>query len=70
MPIFSPFLILFKESIVVATFMETIQKLRGIHKVIVSDKSDRNPIFTRTLWTELFLFGYSIGSQLLLPSSI
>jgi hypothetical protein len=33
----------FKESIVATTFMETIQKLHGIPKIIVSD---RDPNFT------------------------
>ena len=42
----------FKASIVATTFMDTIQKLHGNPKVIVSD---RDPIFTRNFWTELFL---------------
>jgi hypothetical protein len=63
MPIFSPFVILFKVSIVAATFMETVQKLCGIHKVIVSD---RNPIFTSNFWTELFS---CLGTQLYHNSS-
>jgi hypothetical protein len=63
MPIFSPFLILFKAIIVAATFMETIQKLCGIHKVIVSD---RNPIFTSNFWTEIVS---CLGTQLYHNSS-
>jgi hypothetical protein len=34
----------FKASVVVTTFMETVQKLHGVPKIIVSD---RDPIFTR-----------------------
>jgi hypothetical protein len=34
----------FKASIVATTFMETIQKLHGVPKIIVSDK---DPSFTR-----------------------
>jgi hypothetical protein len=50
----------FKTSIVSTAFMETVQKLHGSPKIIVSD---RDPIFTGHFWTELFsLFGYSIGS--------
>ena len=41
----------FKTSIVSTTFMETIQKLHGNPKIIVSDK---DPIFTGNFWTELF----------------
>jgi hypothetical protein len=41
----------FKASTVVAAFMETVQKLHGIPNIIVSDK---DPIFTRKIWTELF----------------
>jgi hypothetical protein len=48
----------FKESTVAATFMEIIENLYGVPKIIVSDG---DPIFTRKFWTELFfLFGYSI----------
>jgi hypothetical protein len=47
------------------TFMETIQKLHGILEIIVSDR-DLIFIGDRTI----FLFGYSIGSRILLPSSI
>ena len=47
-------------SIVAATFINTIQKLHGSPKIIVSD---RDPIFTRKFWTELFsLFGDPVGS--------
>jgi hypothetical protein len=38
----------FKSSTVATTFMETIQKLHGIPKIIVSD---RDPIFTGHFWT-------------------
>jgi len=41
----------FKASIDSTAFMETIQKLHGNPKIIVSD---RDPIFTRNFWTELF----------------
>ena len=41
----------FKASIVSIAFMETIQKLHGNPKIIVSD---RDPIFTRNFWTKLF----------------
>ena len=41
----------FKESTVSIAFMETIQKLHGNPKIIVSD---RDPIFTGNFWTELF----------------
>jgi hypothetical protein len=37
----------FKASIVANTFMEIVQKLHGIPKIIVSDK---DPIFTRNFW--------------------
>ena len=39
----------FKASTVATAFMETIQKLHGNTKIIVSD---RGPIFTRNFWTE------------------
>jgi hypothetical protein len=42
----------FKVSIVATTFMERIQKLHGVPKIIVSD---RDPIFTGNLWTDFFL---------------
>ena len=38
----------FKSSKVATTFMETIQKIHGNPKIIVSKK---NPIFTRNFWT-------------------
>ena len=38
----------FKASAVSTAFMETIQKLHGNPKIIVSD---RDPIFTRNFWT-------------------
>ena len=38
----------FKASIVSTAFMETVQKLHGIPKIIVSD---RDPIFTGHFWT-------------------
>jgi len=41
----------FKANTVSTTFMETIQKLHGNPKIIVSD---RDPIFTGNLWIELF----------------
>jgi hypothetical protein len=41
----------FKASTVSIAFMETVQKLHGIPKIIVSD---RDPIFTGHFWTELF----------------
>jgi hypothetical protein len=37
--------------------METIQKIHGVPKIIVSD---RDPIFTGNFWTELF---YCFGTQ-------
>jgi hypothetical protein len=40
-----------KASMVAAKFMETVQKLHGVPKIIVSD---RDPIFTRNFWTKLF----------------
>ena len=40
--------ILTKYAHFVAAFMETIQKLHGKPKIIVSD---RDPIFTRNFWT-------------------
>jgi hypothetical protein len=48
----------FKSSIVATVFMETIQKLHGSPKIIVSDK---DPIFTGHFWTELFS---GLGTQL------
>ena len=37
--------------VVVATFMDIVQKLHGNSKIIVSD---RDTIFTGKFWTELF----------------
>ena len=48
----------FKASTVATTFMDTIQKLHGNPRVIVSDKY---PIFTGIFWTELFSY---LGTQL------
>jgi hypothetical protein len=42
----------FKSSTVATTFMETIQKIHGSQKIILSD---RDPIFTGHFWTELFV---------------
>lgn len=43
--------------------METIQKLHGVPRIIVSDK---DPIFTGNVWTELFS---CLGTQLTHNSS-
>jgi len=43
---------LFKYSTVATAFMETIQKIHGSQKIILSD---RDPIFTGHFWTELFV---------------
>ena len=48
----------FEASIVATTFMEIVQKLHGIPKIIVTD---RDPIFTWKFWTELFS---CLGTQL------
>ena len=48
----------FKCSTVSTTFMETIQRLHGNPKIIISD---RDPIFTGNFWTELFS---CLGTQL------
>ena len=48
----------FKVSTVATAFMETIQKLHGNPKIIVSDS---DPIFTGNFWTELFS---CLGTQL------
>jgi hypothetical protein len=48
----------FKASIVATTFMEIVQKLHGIPKIIVSDK---DLIFTEIFWIELFS---CLGTQL------
>ena len=53
----------FKASKIATTFMDTIQKLHGYPRVIVSD---RDPIFTRNFWTELFS---CLGAQLAHRSS-
>ena len=58
----------FKASTISIEFMETIQKLHGNPKIIVSDT---DPIFTGSFWMELFShFGYSTSSYLNLSSSI
>ena len=41
----------FSASIVASTFINTVQNLHGSPKIIVSD---RDAIFTRKFWTELF----------------
>ena len=41
----------FKSSTVSTAFTDTIQKLHGSPKIVVSD---RDPIFTGNFWTELF----------------
>jgi hypothetical protein len=53
----------FKASTVATAFMETVQKLHGSPKIIVSD---RDPIFTGHFWTELFSY---LGTQLAHSSS-
>jgi hypothetical protein len=53
----------FKASTVAIAFMETVQKLHGSPKIIVSD---RDPIFTGHFWTELFS---CLGTQLAHSSS-
>ena len=53
----------FKASTVATAFMETIQKLHGNPKIIVSD---RDPIFTGNFWKELFS---CLGTQLAHSSS-
>jgi hypothetical protein len=53
----------FKSSTVATAFMETVQKLHGSPKIIVSD---RDPIFTGHFWTKLFSF---LGTQLAQSSS-
>jgi transposase InsO family protein len=52
-----------KASTVATAFMETVQKLHGSPKIIVSD---RDPIFTGHFWTELFS---CLGTQLAHSSS-
>jgi len=41
----------FKSNTFATTFMETIQKVHGNPNIILSDK---DPIFTRNFWTEIF----------------
>ena len=53
----------FKSSTISTAFMETIRKLHGNPKIILSD---RDPIFTRNFWTKLFSY---IGTQLAHNSS-
>jgi hypothetical protein len=53
----------FKASTVATAFMETVQKLHGSPKIIVSDI---DPIFTGHFWTELFS---CLGTQLAHSSS-
>ena len=53
----------FKASTVSTTYMETIQKLHGNLKIIVSDI---DPIFTGNFWTELIS---CLGTQLAHSSS-
>jgi hypothetical protein len=53
----------FKASTVATIFMETVQKLHGIPKIIVSDI---DPIFTGNFWIELFS---CLGTQLAHRSS-
>jgi hypothetical protein len=48
----------FKESTIATKFMEIVQKLHGVPKIVVSD---RDPIFTRKFWNELFS---CLGTQL------
>jgi hypothetical protein len=48
----------FKSRIVVIVFMETVQKLHGNPNIIVSD---RDPIFARHFWAEIFS---CLGTQL------
>ena len=53
----------FKASIMATKFMDTIQKLHGNPRVIVSD---RDPIFTGNFWMDLFS---CLGTQLAHSSS-
>jgi len=53
----------FKANTISTSFMETIKKLRGNPKIIVSD---REPIFTGNFWTKLFS---CLGTQLAHSSS-
>jgi len=53
----------FNASIVSTAFMETIQKLHGNLKIIISD---RDPIFTGNFWTKnIFLSQYLVSSYLM-----
>jgi len=49
----------FKASTVSTAFMETIQKLHGNPKIVLSD---RDPIFSRNFWTYIFLSRYLVSS--------
>ena len=53
----------FKASTIATTFMETIQKIHGNPKIIVSDK---DPIFSGKFWTKIFS---CLGTQLARSSS-
>ena len=53
----------FKARTIATEFMETIQKIHGNRKIIVSD---RDPIFTGNSWTKLFSYS---GTQLAHSSS-
>jgi hypothetical protein len=53
----------FKASIVATKFMEIVQKIHGVSKIIVSD---RDPIFSGNFWIELFS---CLGTQLAHNSS-
>jgi hypothetical protein len=53
----------FKESAITTTFIETVHKLHGIPKIVVSGG---DPIFTGNFWIELFS---CLGTQLAHNSS-
>jgi hypothetical protein len=53
----------FKSNTIVATSMETVQKIHGVPKIIVSDI---DPIFIGKFWTKLFA---CLGTQLAHNSS-
>ena len=53
----------FKYSTIATEFMETSQKLHGNPKIILSE---RDPIFTRKFWMELFLLNYFIAHLIIL----
>jgi hypothetical protein len=53
----------FKSSTLVVEFIEIVQNLHGVPKIIVSY---RDPIFTRNFWTKLFS---CLGTQLVHISS-